>query len=88
MRFQILLILMITIICFGCSKSKEILIDNPLSEANEKEDLIEARERVERTKHEYKKCVNEYSADDSRCIELESQYQLSVEKYVEIQKQQ
>lgn len=87
----------LVILIMGCGyvgKSKEagkdlaedLKIGNPLEEADIKESLLEARDDVERSKHEYQKCLKRNSGNESACTKLKAEYEESTERYIEIQK--
>ena len=86
------LFLLIVLFIVGCGITKDTSkglgneIGSSFKKANEKEDLLETRGKVRRSKLEYNKCLNDNPNRESSCDSQKNEYEQNVEEYVELQK--
>lgn len=90
---------MIKILCMlsiifmlGCGFTKDTSkglgdeIGSSFKKADEKEELLDTREKVRRSKAEYNDCLDNNPSRESSCESLKNEYEQNVEEYVELQK--
>ncbi len=88
MKRVLFLILFVT----GCgvtqdtSKGLSEEIKSSFRRANEKQDLLRARDQVRKAKSKYNDCLNDNSTRRSVCDGLKLEYEQKVEYYTEIQR--
>lgn len=66
--------------------AEDVKFDNPMTEANRKEALYEAREDVNKARRQYNKCLEENNNSESACSQEKEAYEKTTERYMEIQK--
>jgi hypothetical protein len=74
----------------GCGyydTGKEILVDKPLDSSQRKQKLLDARERVVKSRREYDNCLKKNSGDESKCENYKNSYNQDVETYGSLQTQ-
>jgi hypothetical protein len=72
----------------GCSAydaGNEILVENPLESARTTQDLLDARENVEKSLREYENCLKKNPDDTSKCEARRKSYQKNGEEYNTLQ---
>lgn len=72
----------------GCGyyeTGKEILVDKPLSSSQRRQKLLDARERVEKSRHDYDTCLEKNPEDESKCENYKRIYNEDVETYSALQ---
>lgn len=85
-----LILLLLICMMLGCSYGKEASkgvggeISDSFKKADEKENLLEARQRVIKSRNKYNSCLKH---SPSGCEREKSEYDENVEAYVELQKQ-
>ena len=88
MRYILLSLLLATAIGCGFTKDKSKSLGDEVSssfkKADEKEDLLEVREQVVRSKAKYRDCVDD-NPNASSCENLKLEYEQNVERYIELQ---
>ena len=90
---------MIRILCtllvlfmLGCGITKDTSkgicdeIGSSFKKADEKEELLDTREKVRKSKIKYNDCVNNNPNSETSCESLKTEYEQNVEEYVELQK--
>ena len=86
------LCLLMVLFMVGCGITKDTSkglgneIGSSFKKANEKEDLLETREKVRRSKLKYNNCLNDNPNSESSCESYKNEYEQNVEEYVELQK--
>ncbi len=81
--------LLVMLLILGCSYGKEASkgvggkISNSFKKANDKESLLESREKVKRSKSKYNSCLKH---SPSGCDREKDEYDQNVAEYVELQK--
>jgi hypothetical protein len=87
----ILILASITIIpAVGCGyydTGKEILVDKPMDSSQRRQKLLDARERVEKSRRDYENCLKKNPEDESRCENYKTSYEKDVETYSSLQSQ-
>ena len=84
--------LLIVLFMVGCGFTKDTSkglgdeIGSSFQKADDKEDLLETREMVRRSKLKYNKCVDNNPNSETSCENLRIEYEQNVEEYVELQK--
>ena len=88
MRYILLSLLLLTFAGCGFTKDKSKSFGDEVSssfkKADEKEDLLEAREKVVRSRDKYRDCVDD-NPSESSCENLKLEYEQNVERYTELQ---
>ena len=72
----------------GCSAydaGNEILVENPLGSARTTQDLLDAREKVEKSRREYENCLEKNPDATSKCEARRRSYEKNVEEYSTLQ---
>jgi hypothetical protein len=81
--------ILLMLLIFGCSYGKEASkgigggISNSFKKADDKESLLDSREKVKRSKSKYNSCLKH---SPSGCDREKDEYDQNVAEYVEIQK--
>ena len=76
----------------GCGITKDTSkglgkeIGSSFKKADEKEELLDTREKVRRSKSKYNNCLKNNPNNESNCDSLKIEYEQNVEEYVELQK--
>ena len=87
-----ILCILLVLFMLGCGITKDTSkgvgdeIGSSFKKADEKEALLETRERVRKSKLKYNNCVDNNPNSDSSCESLKNEYEQNVEEYVELQK--
>lgn len=74
----------------GCGfydTGREILVDKPLDSSQRRQKLLDARERVEKSRRDYENCLKKNSGDESKCENYKNAYNEDVETYGSLQSQ-
>ncbi len=81
--------MLILLLALGCSYGKEATrgvggeIGDSFKKANDKESLLESRQKVVKSRNSYNSCVND---SPGRCDAEKEEYDRNVAEYVELQK--
>lgn len=89
---KVILYLCFILLAGGCGITKEASkgleeIKSSLHRANERQELLKARERVKKSKSKYNKCISNSSGKKAHCETLRLEYEQRVEEYINIQQQ-
>ncbi len=89
---KVILYLCFILLASGCGIAKETSkgleeIRSSLKRANEKQELLRARERVKRSKSKYNKCLGSSSDRKPHCEDLRLEYEQMAEEYIKLQQQ-
>ena len=88
MRYILLSLLLVAFVGCGFTKDKSKTLGGEVSssfkKADEKEELLEAREKVVRSKAKYRDCIDD-NPNESSCESLKLEYEQNVERYTELQ---
>jgi hypothetical protein len=82
--------ILVILLMLGCSYGKEASkgvggeIGDSFQKANDKEDLLESREKVKRSRNKYNSCIKDRP---SGCESEKEEYDQNVAEYIEIQQQ-
>lgn len=82
--------MLVVLLLLGCSYGKETSkgvggeIGDSFQKADDKEDLLETREKVKRSRNKYNSCIKKRP---SGCESEKEEYDRNVAEYVELQKQ-
>jgi hypothetical protein len=89
-RRILVLISIIIIPLAGCGyydTGKEMLVDKPLDSSKRKQELLNAREGVEKSRRDYENCLKKNPVDESTCESYKTTYEQNVETYSSLQSQ-
>lgn len=87
-RLILILASMFIIALEGCGyydTGKELLVDKPLDSSRRRQELLDAREGVTKSRRDYENCVKKNPEDESRCENYKTTYEQNVEKYSSLQ---
>ena len=71
--------------CGAYDIGKEILVDKPFDSARSRQDLLDAREKVKKSRREYENCLEKNREDPSKCESYKKSYEKAVEDYSSLQ---
>jgi len=71
--------------CGAYDTGREILVDKPFQSARSKQDLLDARERVEKSRRVYENCLEKNPEDPSKCESYKKSYEKEMEDYGSLQ---
>ena len=87
-RLVLIAISIIIIPLAGCGyydTGKEMLVDKPLDSSQRRQKLLDAREKVEKSRRDYENCLRKNPNDVSICDNYKKVYDEDVETYSRLQ---
>ncbi len=87
---KVILFLCLILLAGGCGIAKDTSkgleeIKPSLRKANERQELLKARELVKKSRLEYNKCLSNSSGKRSQCEDLRLDYERKTAEYADIQ---
>ena len=89
-RLVLIAISIIIIPLAGCGyydTGKEMLVDKPLDSSQRRQKLLDAREKVEKSRRDYENCLKKNPQNEPTCESYKTTYEQNVETYSSLQSQ-